>query len=207
MMKKILFLLFMVISPCAFAQSQIISGLMIGGGKGTISDIKIKNPADMAGLGEKKWDMAVGYKFRLPPSQKRYFYDMDITLGFKRVQYDCYKDYWPNFSFESRPLPSAKVKNNYFQISVNPTWNYTLFQGWYAGAGIEPTFYLVSNPNKYQQKDSYSYDMPLTAKFGYDFKYVDIAVGYKYGLCNTLNTNDFSSGKFRNWQIQVFIPF
>lgn len=64
------------------------------------------------------------------------------------------------------------------------------------------------------------FDMPLTAKVGYDFKYVDVSFNYYYGLFKrvqfklsqcTLFKMAFSDyiekNKLQNWQIQVYIPF
>jgi hypothetical protein len=49
--------------------------------------------------------------------------------------------------------------------------------------------------------------MPLTARAGYDFKYMDLSFNYKYGFRDVMDAACFSGGKVRRWQIQLFIPF
>ncbi|MDR0844766.1 MAG: hypothetical protein LBN71_06055, partial [Tannerella sp.] len=70
---------------------------------------------------------------------------------------------------------------------------------------IEPgVYYVYEDHNK--DNNSFKFDMPLTVRFGYDFGYMDVAFSYKYGLANISDT-EYYTGKIRNWQIQVFIPF
>jgi hypothetical protein len=210
-MKRIIFVIaFMCAIPSVFAQMQVKSGLILGAGNYTLRDVGINKVEDAVQLYRNKVDIAAGYKFRLLPAGKRYFIDLDAQLGFRKVKWDYFEDYmaivqehWPDL----RPaMPSRQQADKYYQLSLNPTFNYTLYDGWYAGLGIEPTIYYVGYGNN-AHKNFFTGDIPLTARIGYDFKYIDVAFSYKYGFTDILTSDYFSSGKIRNWQIQVFIPF
>ncbi|MDR2763977.1 MAG: hypothetical protein LBB90_02995 [Tannerella sp.] len=112
---------------------------------------------------------------------------------------------------------SSQITHVYFQFSFHPTFNYNFYDGWYVGLGAEPMFYTASGTrirgyNREEKgidrhKKFSGFDVPLTAQVGYDFKYMDVAFGYKYGLRDVLTPVYFYSGKVRAWQLQVFIPF
>jgi hypothetical protein len=95
-------------------------------------------------------------------------------------------------------------KDNYLRLSLNPTFNCKVYDGWYAGLGVEPTACMVYKASS----DTFSaFDIPLTARIGYDFKYMDLSFNYKYGFCDVMDADYFTGGKVRRWQLQLFIPF
>jgi hypothetical protein len=203
-MKKIIFSFVLICAvSSAYSQLQYKSGLILDWGKYSIHDFGFTTAADVALFysDAQKYNATVGYKLRLQPAAKRFFVDVDAKLGYKKVKFAYYADYW----FSSASMPSFISTYNYIQLSVNPTFNYTIYDGWYAGVGIEPTVYSVSEAD--QRNDFFKFDMPLTARFGYDFKYMDLSFSYNYGLSKALDPKYFSQGTYRTWQIQLFIPF
>jgi hypothetical protein len=101
-----------------------------------------------------------------------------------------------------------------FQFSLNPSWNYRFFDKCYAGAGVSPTIYLINSSRgvfngsaNFNPISGCKFDMPVTAKVGYDFKFLDVSLGYSHGLFNIAKSDYITKAKLSNWHIQVFIPF
>ncbi|MDR2120014.1 MAG: hypothetical protein LBP64_03970 [Tannerella sp.] len=178
--------------------------MIVSGGENKFYDISLQESLKFSY--ERKFDAAIGYKLRLEPVGKPFFADLDVQLGYGQWKYFHIGEN----SGETQPndylsLPWKNITDSYFRIAVNPTLNRKVYDGWYAGLGVEPTLYLVS---KSESKGSFSaFDVPLTARIGYDFKYIDLSFNYKYGLCDVTDTQYFESGKIRRWQLQLFIPF
>jgi hypothetical protein len=200
----------------AYAQIEVKSGLIVSGGiTGFHKPVPAPLPENhwMSFQGDKKFDAAVGYKFRLLPYVKPFtlnplFADLDIQAGYQQVKYGIGGEMSSEYHYNPDNLPASNrssFKDNYYRLSLNPMLNCMIYAYWYVGFGVEPTLYLVS---KSESKGSFSaFDIPLTARVGYDFKYVDLSFNYKYGLCDVTDTQYFTSGKIRRWQLQLFIPF
>jgi len=207
-MKKV-FLLLIVLASAAGASAQVEfkSGLILNTAHTSIYDGSVISP-NWAEQFSVKHNYGLGYKFRLTPTGKRFFTDIDVLAGYKQLSYFYIPDFWLNYSDGSVMRPSAtfQTKTNYFQFSVNPTFNYKVYDGWYVGAGVEPSIYLVQDPEN-SKKNFTKFDMPITGRIGYDFKYLDVAVSYKYGLFNVFDPERFTSGKFKGLQLSVFVPF
>jgi hypothetical protein len=216
-MKKVLFIAVVTALLCNFNASaqevDVKSGLLIGAGAGNVfnmehakawtwrpNELKYNNP-----------DVNLGYRFRLQPVQKPFFYDLDLVLGLKRYTYWEY----------AKPEESTPhFERNYYnaQLAFNLSMNYRFYDKWYAGVGIAPTLNRVSaagstsgygiNTAAALPSAAIKFDMPITAKVGYSFKHFDVAFQYNYGLFNVANDPLYlSKAKTRNWQIQLFIPF
>lgn len=211
MNKTIFVLLFLVCASGIFA--QVKSGLIVNGGGGCLSNVKLSNDilkqteTPFSFSDSYKMNASVGYKFRIQPPAKRFFYDIDLHLGFKRAnleytnnpyQFNRETGIWEDL--EPATTFGGRMKETFYYFSINPSWNYNIIKGLHAGVGIEPTLYS-------SDANGLKFDTPVTARIGYDFKFVDIAFTYKAGLLNTIDSNSFSSGRFNDWQIQVFIPF
>jgi hypothetical protein len=69
--------------------------------------------------------------------------------------------------------------------------------------GLEPT-YLIWQEGEDSQNN---FDLPIVAKLAYDFGPFELGINYKYGLMDLIKTDDVQSGKFREWQFSLFIPF
>jgi hypothetical protein len=219
MRKPIILCIIIVHAVGLYAQTNIKSGLLLGGGRisSTYDDrakITFKDKVEV----NPKFDVGIGYRFRLQPENKKFFVDLDLLAGLRKIESSFYRNYYgeaEDVVAGIRGDISSQINHSYIQFSFNPTFNYNFFDGWYAGLGIEPMFYTAS-PRKItnKQDDGFDYhkkfsgfDVPLTAKLGYDFKFMDVAIGYKYGLLDVLTPVYFNSGKVRAWQLQVFIPF
>ena len=73
------------------------------------------------------------------------------------------------------------------------------------GLGVEPTYFFVKNRYLYEYKTNV--DVPIVAKIVYNLKFVEIGIIGKYGLVNLFETEHLKSGKIREVQLSVFIPF
>ena len=203
--------------------SQIKSGIIIGGGKGSISNVVFPDEyttIDGTPIENLQWsyqynfDIALGYKFRYETQNKPFFYDLDIYLGLKRFTTDFTGTFDANLpEIESNDddeiiyyqgEASGHFQHIYYSFSVNPSLNYRLIKGLYAGVGIEPTLYNKDDASK---GEKWKFDLPLTAKIGYDLKFIDFSVNYKHGIFDTMESKYLNPAKFRNWQLSVFIPF
>jgi len=220
-MKKKLFVLLFLFSAL-YGYSQIKSGIVIGGGMGSISNVAFPDGpyigldgiavANMQWSYKYKFDVSIGYRFRVEPQNKPFFYDIDVNVGLKRLN----TAYTGGFFELPKPEDASNevekeygysdgnFQHIYYSFSVNPTWNYRIIRGLYAGAGIEPTLYAKEDT---QSDEKWKFDLPLTAKIGYDLKFIDLSISYKHGLFDTMEHRYLNPAKFRNWQLSVFIPF
>ena len=225
MNKQITIILFFLLSTlCGY--SQIKSGIVFGGGKGSISNVVFPDEQplfiDLNGnvienvhlqwFYKYKFDVTIGYKFRIEPQHRPFFYDIDLNLGLKRFNTGYTSplvSYIPEGVAEDDEMEylfgaSGHFQHTYYSFSVNPSWNYRLIKGLYAGAGIEPTLYHKAGT---PSSEKWKFDLPLTAKVGYDLKFIDFSIIYKHGLFDTMEHEYLGSAKFRSWQLSVFIPF
>ncbi|MDR0575084.1 MAG: hypothetical protein LBG96_13870 [Tannerella sp.] len=211
-MKRIIILIFFC-TFIGYTSARFKSGLILSGGKGNISNSTLSSNILRHEEDElsrythtvgNKASVAIGYKFRFQAESKRFFYDIDLYSGIKplRIKYSDYDYYQSTGAIESGNAPAVygitSTKDTYYYFSINPSWNYHIVKGLHAGVGIEPTLYYFSE---------LKFDTPITARIGYDFRFIDIALKYKAGLLNAMNPDYLSSGRFNDWQIQVFIPF
>jgi hypothetical protein len=197
-MKKILIVLLSLIPLFLCAQNR--NGLTISGGNGTFRDWDVTTGYLNTGDKENKLNFELGYKFRFQPNNSASFYDLTLNAGLYTYSYSSTGTYLPLGEAPDFYSFSGNYKNYYF--SLNGGYNYTLYGGLFAGAGIEPTIhYRDGAPEKYK------FDIPVTAKMGYNFKFVELAFIYKLGFTDVINPGYFSSGKLNTWQVSLFIPF
>lgn len=194
---KHLILIFALCLLSVSAHSQTESGIVASGG---IGNIKSKlNPSTQATAGsydvDYKYNLSLGYRFRLHASEaSSFFYDVEAGLGMK------YYDY----SFGKVPGKPATVDGSAKRFSVYAagTANYTLYKGLSIGAGVEPTYYFSQNGG-----NSRKFDIPVIARVAYRFKAFEIGLNYKHGFMNTLKTEHLKSGKFREYNLSIWVPF
>jgi hypothetical protein len=196
------------------AQTELKHGILVGGGKGFLQGMEYnKNippngeiyTETLGGNSKYKNNFSIGYKLRFQKIGNPSFFDMDIQFGAKTnhtyIDYECYYLRNDAKTFE---FPSTYEGNHtFYNFSVAATYNYKIYKKLYTGLGVEPTMYHLDGGGDYRWK----YDVPIIGKLGYDFKYFDVAVVYKYGLTNMMKTARIDAGKFNDWQIQLFIPF
>jgi hypothetical protein len=157
-----------------------------------------------------KFNIAIGYKFRIQPQNKSYFLDMDLYAGLKRFEYGFshYGEEIREDGFIIFHNEGSHTSGTYYYFAINPTYNYKVYKNLYFGAGIEPTLYFTGI-----DKDKWRFDIPPTLQIGYDFKYLGIAVGYKVGILDIIKSKNKDSrsylkaGDLNDLQIQLFIPF
>ncbi|MDR0430753.1 MAG: hypothetical protein LBH58_09790 [Tannerellaceae bacterium] len=195
---KFLVLLAVFCMAPALSQAQTESGIVVGGGIGSLrADI---NPS-FVGTGivnkiDYKAAFSAGYRFRLHPlAASPLFLDLDAALGLKL---------WHSDYGQSSLEPSQyEVSSQYYFVAASGMVGYPLYKGLRVAAGIEPTYYFRQNG----EDSKNSFDIPLAGKIAYNFKIVEIGVSYKHGLMNVVKTGHIDSGKFRDWQLSVWIPF
>jgi len=210
-MKKylIIFLLF-IGNLSVFSQTK--SGLIIAGGSGNLSNIseetggRLDEILNLGGLklNKYKFNVALGYKFRIQPQNQYHFFDIDLYAGLKRFNYEYL--YIVQETTDDGQIvffhKGASSSSAYCYFAFNPSYNYKIYKNLHFGAGIEPTLYYADGQGKWK------FDIPPTLRVGYDFKYFDMAISYKMGLLNVMKSSrDFSSGNLNDIQLQVFIPF
>ena len=198
-MKRILLFLFLTCSACLVtAQKQVKSGLLINGGSGTINP-EFKLPLE-DGIkfteADYKMNLSLGYRFRFLNSFSvpSVFIDWDSYIGMKS---------WNSKYRRSFLEPPAKeISTQYYFISTGASLNYRLYKGLSLGVGLEPSFVFFQEGEDNTRK----FDAPLLGKLAYDFGFMEIGVNYKHGLTNMIKSDLINSGKFRDWQISIFIP-
>lgn len=206
-MKKYCYLLiaFIFCISSSFSQKH---GLIVGGGIGNVTyqlqpSSKAQELLNMGGTGSTDYQFNgfLGYRYRVEPDRKPFFYDLDVYVGLKRFDYDYWYESYNNET-NTGVYSGTNGEETYYYLALSPSFNYHIISGLNAGIGVEPTFYYrdENDPN-------FKFDIPLTAKIGYDFGLLEIAIAYKLGLCNTLKSDVFESGRLYDWQASVFIPF
>ncbi|MDR1407952.1 MAG: hypothetical protein LBJ23_07900, partial [Tannerella sp.] len=194
---KILLLLGLTLSGGgAFSQMQIRSGLTLSGGESKYYDYMPLINSDYVLLpdGDERFDAAIGYKFRLLPAGKPFFVDLDLQAGYVRMKYVRHDSYLSSSVPDPRTgtAPAwGDVTENRFRMSFNPTFNGRIYDRWYAGIGVEPSYCIMFKPGEASERFS-AFDMPLTARAGYDFKYMDLSFNYKYGFRDVMDAACFS---------------
>lgn len=195
MKQLFLFFTLCVLSVSAFGQTE--SGIVASGGIGNIKT-KLNTSAQAAGGSydvDYRYNLSLGYRFRLPAGEtSAFFYDLEAGLGMK----------YYNYSFGKMAGQPAAVEGSAKRFSVYAagTANYTLYKGLSIGAGVEPTYYFSQNGG-----NSRKFDLPVIARVAYRFKAFEIGLTYKHGLMNTLKTEHLKSGKFREYNLSIWIPF
>jgi hypothetical protein len=101
----------------------------------------------------------------------------------------------PGYGLSSYGATSYK-----YYTTIGGTANYSIIKNLSAGLGIEPAYYFY--PGKL--------DIPVVAKIACNFKIIGFEISGRYGLMNVhiLKTEEgLQSGKFRDIQCTLFIPF
>jgi hypothetical protein len=175
-------------------------GLILNVTKGCV-DLKTDNTSVQRKEVDYKSGFSVGYRLRFKkPAIRTFHYDIDANLGARILKsttytiYDPSEGYYPydegypsvGFGgYSSSPTPK-------FYTSVGGTVNYSIIKNLSAGLGVEPTYYFRGDDK---------FDIPVVAKIAYNLKVVEFGISGKYGLMNV------GSGKFREIQFSLFIPF
>ena len=71
------------------------------------------------------------------------------------------------------------------------------------GVGVEPSVWI----SKMGEDNSKTFDMPLVAKIGYDFKFIEVGLTYKHSFINSVKSSYLDSAKFNDLQVSIWVPF
>lgn len=211
-MKSILLFLFLACSVLSVnAQKQVKSGLLINGGFGSVNPefkLPLEGYINFSQV-DYKMNLSVGYRFRFLNSfsNPSVFIDWDMYIEMKSwnstyrrsyIESPAYDGSTPNYN--EPPIFAASTQ--YYFVSTGGSVNYILYRGLSLGVGLEPSYVLFQEGENNTKK----FDAPLLGKLAYDFGFMEVGVNYKYGLTNMIKTDRINSGKFRDWQVSVFIP-
>ena len=171
-------------------------GLLLNGGIGQVNP-NFKKSGDR--FEEMKYDCGfmLGYRLRFKkPMPQSFHYDTDVNLGAKFFSLSSGETFNGGTSGERET-----VQNSY--ISVGGTLNYSLIKNLSVGLGVEPA-YCIQNLSSNAKNN---FDLPVVAKIAYNVKYFEIGIYGKYGLNNVFEGEILQSGKIREIQLSLFIPF
>lgn len=201
-MKKYLLIVFFMIPFVSYAQLR--TGLLFAGGLGFERNLSLKpsvlsledpsyNSVDF--LDDYQFHVLLGYRFRIENNQyPRWFYDIDPLINakvFKKIT---------NYYMDDDLAGNASGHDIHLSLAVSSSVNYKIYKGFYAGAGLEPTCYVVSEGKKF--------DIPILLKIGYNINNkIDFAFNYRFGLTNTIDNQIFEKGQVSDLNISIFIPF
>lgn len=198
-MKKFNFVVFTILVMATTGLSgQTKSGIILVGGRGKIS-AKV-NPTILEKIISNEIDYksnyALGYRFRFHHSYiPQLFFDADANLGM-RIWHSSYIR-----SYNEPPIYGAS--SQWIHISGGTSANYLIGKKFSVGLGLEPTYFISQNGEKSKNK----FDVPIFAKIAYNFSHFELGLSYKHGLLNTIKTDYLDSGRFRDVQLSVWIPF
>ena len=197
-----IFLIALFISFSCFSQEKLITGLIIEGGKGNTSQVENgKILQEVTDLGSRRnidyiLNAALGYKLRFKSNEKS-FYDIDFLAGIKKINSDI-----ENTGKTDSIFLGYSGRYIFLDFSVSAAYQYKVWKNLYAGIGLSPTYYFFESSER-----KWRFDLPVTVKVGYDFKYVDLALIYKRGMLHALKSEVFAKGNINDIQLQLFIPF
>lgn len=201
-MKKYLLILFLMTSLTGYAQLR--TGLLVGGGLGFERNLSLnmnnlsiaeQNLTGTKFLNDYKFHALLGYRFRIENSKhQRWFYDIDPFVNAKAFE-GVTKDY-----IDGEFAGSASGYDVSLSFAISSSVNYKIYKGLYGGIGLEPTFHIVSEGGMF--------DIPIVWKVGYNINNkIDLAVNYRLGLTNTIDSRTFEKGQVSDLNISIFIPF
>lgn len=198
-MRKKIFICVLIISAMSLSAQLSQHGLVLSGGKGSVN-VKIdKSSANWDEI-DYKSGLSIGYRFRIKkPAPQSFHYDMDVNIGIKFLKSTQYRVATDEYDYAYYASSSSYT----FLTSVGITANYSLFNKCSVGLGVEPSYYFRPNMNEIKNK----FDIPLVAKVAYDLKVVEVGIVGKYGTVNLFETEYMKSGKIREIQLSLFIPF
>jgi len=205
-MRKRNILLFLLVLTFVSVETfaQVKTGLLIGGGLGFEQGLKInKNYPPILKKGayiddNYQYDGLLGYRIRFENKEHQsLFFDVDPLVNLKVYES---KDYYPKDEIPYGPPSWIKSHNVNFSFAISSSINYKIISGLYIGAGIEPTWNIIT--------DGKTFDAPILGRIGFNANNkIDFALTYRQGLTNSLNDNRYTKGRVSDINISVFIPF
>lgn len=195
-MKKILFILFYInFCTITFAQNTSIRSGVIGG----VSMNWLHSdyyPTTKAFLTpDKHVSFQVGYQFQFD-FKKPWAIDAAILYGQQRNKVEE--------GYGAAADKSDRLPGNY--LALNGVFNYRVIPQLKVGVGVEPTVYF-KNHDIAEFPVKAAFDAPLVVKAAYSFKYFDVALSYKHGVCNVIkDVPSIRKSTTRDLQLSIFVP-
>jgi len=195
---------------CAISLNAQISqhGLLLNGGLG-----RVDSKSDKRG---ERWDyidykvgMSLGYRLRFnKPAPKSFHYDWDVNVGVKGARVgNWYRIEVPEelkeigYSVAGYPYSGVSGGAAFHYTSMGFTANYSLIKNLSVGLGVEPTYFFK------ERRIKNSFDIPVVAKIAYNLKVVEVGISGKYSPVSVFEMDYMKSGKTREIQLSLFIPF
>jgi len=180
-------------------------GLILNGGLGRV-DSKSDRLGDRWDDIEYKVGLSLGYRLRFnKPEPQSFHYDLDINAGVKGARVANWNKI---YEFPSEDGYASAVGYGGFSggagfhyASIGFTVNYSLIKNLSVGLGVEPAYHFKAAEIRN------SFDIPVVAKIAYNLKFVEVGITGKYGLVNVFEMDYLKSGKIREIQLSLFIPF
>jgi len=151
-----------------------------------------------------KLNGSIGYRFRFL-TERRYFFDLDATIGFQRLEAYKRKVYVTGVTDEDEAgIPGKSFREFVMPISLSASWNYKFTDKFHAGLGVAPTLYVQPQA---------VFDLAVLAKVGYRVsKHCELGLTYQYGCLDVLkHFNEGPAlgrrGHLSDLMFSVYIPF
>lgn len=210
-MKKLLFT-FIAITCVTFSISaqQLRTGILLGGGAwgGVNAKANASTLENFKNIDTNfKSSFMLGYRFRLHHNSMPGFLDLDAVVGLKNWE-SSYRNGDQGYIPDNKPgdesqMGSFSAKSNYVYTGISATANYYVYKKLSLGMGVEPSVWI----SKMGEDNYKTFDMPLVAKIGYDFKFIELGLTYKHSFINSVKTYYLDSAKFNDLQVSIWVPF
>lgn len=137
--------------------------------------------------------LGAGYRWRLNRPDTGWFFDLSLSARYGRYSY--------GFRYLSSDVHTTYVGGegirNLWSASFAGSVGRYLFRGLNLSVGVEPTFYFY---------DKSFFDLPIFARLAYDFRFMEVAVQYKWGMTRKFNMSPFLRNRLSGWECSVYIP-
>lgn len=137
--------------------------------------------------------LGAGYRWRLNRPDTSWLFDLSLSARYGRYSY--------GFRYLSSDVHTTYVGGegirNLWSASFAGSVGRYLFRGLNLSVGVEPTFYFY---------DKSFFDLPVFARLAYDFRFMEVAVQYKWGMTRKFNMSPFLCNRLSGWECSVYIP-
>ena len=205
-MKKAFILLTCLLLFPMLSQSQVKSGIVVGGSDSWMHKSKINSPL-LSGERDLKWDhrfsFNVGYQFQYE-FKNHFLIDAALLYQARRVNIAFQEQgFDPDINYgEQQPGGAIYDNTKLFNgLSLNVVAGYKLWRGLKAGIGVEPTVYF--NTKAKANLEDNKFDIPLVVKVGYDFNWFQVDLSYKNGFKRIYWNHVVGNTETRDLQLSI----
>lgn len=203
-MKKVFYVFLLALCGMVTGNSQVFSGILVGGGAGTLNT-KFENnisPEKVGTIfdGEYNYDLHLGYRFRIRQTE-RFFWDLDALAGMKCMKKSILTSV-QDYSVHPGYLSYGDLYRDYnYYLAALPTFNVKIYKGLNAGVGIQPTFVFHRS-----KSDNCDFALPAVVKAGYDFGPLSLEASVKFGVLREGVKDVISRNRANEFQLSVYVP-